>query len=89
MATERAIRLINKLGLHVRPAAKIAETASKYKSEITVLKDSQQVNAKSIIELLTLAAPYGSLLTVRAEGEDSEAAVAAIQQVIDAKFGEE
>lgn len=89
MTVERTVRLINKLGLHVRPAAKIAELASKYKSEIFIIKDTQQVNAKSIIELLTLAAPCGTLLTIQSNGDDAENVIDAIQQLINGKFDEE
>ena len=89
MTVERTVRLVNKLGLHVRPAAKIAELASKYKSEIFIIKDTQQVNAKSIIELLTLAAPCGTLLTIQSSGDDAENVINAIQQLINGKFGEE
>lgn len=89
MTIERTIRLENKLGLHVRPAAQLAELASKYKSEILIIKDSQQANAKSIIELLTLAASGGTLLTIKADGEDAEKAVEVIQQLINSKFNEE
>ena len=89
MTVEKTVRLINKLGLHVRPSAKIAELASKYKSEVFLIKDTQQANAKSIIELLTLAAPYGTVLTIKATGDDSENVIEALQQLINGKFGED
>lgn len=89
MTAERTVTLINKLGLHVRPAAKIAEIASKYQSEVTINKDAQQANAKSIMELLTLGAPCGTSLVIRANGPDEEISVREIEQIITAKFGEE
>jgi len=89
MPVERTVRLTNKFGLHIRPAAKIVDLALKCKSEIFILKDTQQANAKSIIELATLAAPYGTLLSIRSDGADAEGVVAAIEQLINSKFGEE
>lgn len=89
MTVERTVRLSNRLGLHVRPAAKIAELASKCNSEIFLIKDTQQANAKSIIELLTLAAPCGTLLTIKSTGDDSGNVIEAIQQLINDKFGED
>lgn len=89
MAVERIVRLENKLGLHVRPSAQLAELATKYNSAITIIKEAHQANAKSIMDLLTLAATGGSSITIKAEGEDAESAVEAIQQLINSKFGEE
>jgi phosphocarrier protein len=89
MAVERIIRLENKLGLHVRPSAQLAELASKYKSEIIIFKESQQANAKSIMDLLTLAATGGTSLTIKANGEDADAAIDAIEKLITTRFGEE
>lgn len=86
---EKHIKILNKLGLHVRPAVAFAETASKFKSNITVSKDSQTVNAKSGIELLTLAAMEGTDLTIKADGEDAESAINSLLHLIDTKFGEE
>lgn len=83
------IRLSNKLGLHVRPAAQLAEIASKYKSEITIIQDDKSVNAKSIIELLTLGASEGTIVTIRADGKDANSALVEIKQLIENKFSEE
>ena len=89
MLEERNIRITNKLGLHVRPAAQLAELANKYQSQIAINIDKRSVNAKSIIELLTLGATEGTMLTFRAEGEDAAAALDSIQQLIENKFDEE
>lgn len=77
------------MGLHVRPAAQLAEVAGKYGSQITIVQNNKNVNAKSIIELLTLGANHGTVLTFRAEGEDAMKALDEIQQLIENKFGEE
>ncbi|TET81810.1 HPr family phosphocarrier protein, partial [candidate division TA06 bacterium] len=68
--TERKVKIINKLGLHARPAAMLVKTAGKYKSEVTLSKDDMEVNAKSIMGVMMLAAEKGSIVTIRAEGED-------------------
>jgi phosphocarrier protein HPr len=89
MVSEREVTILNTLGLHVRPSAEFAGTAAKFKSRVIVLKDGQVVNAKSSIDLLTLAAVAGTRLTLRAEGDDAVQAVEALSRLIDAKFGEE
>ena len=89
MIAERQITVQNTLGLHVRPSAELASTAAKFQSRISVIKDGQTVNAKSSIDLLTLAAVAGSQLTLRAEGEDAPQALAALATLIESKFGEE
>lgn len=89
MIAEKQVTILNTLGLHVRPSAAIAGTASKFKCAVTVIKDGQTVNAKSSIDLLTLAAVAGTQLTLRADGEDAAEAVEAVAQLISRKFGEE
>jgi len=89
MVAERQVMILNQLGLHVRPSAEFAGTASKFKSRVSVLKDGQTVNAKSSIDLLTLAAVAGTRLTLRAEGDDADQALDALSKLIDSKFGEE
>ena len=89
MVAERLVTIQNTLGLHVRPSAEFAGTASKFKSRVSVLKDGQTVNAKSSIDLLTLAAVAGTRLMLRAEGEDADQAVEALSKLIDSKFGED
>ena len=89
MVAERLVTIQNTLGLHVRPSAEFAGTASKFKSRVSVLKDGQTVNAKSSIDLLTLAAVSGTRLMLRAEGDDADQAVEALSKLIDSKFGED
>lgn len=89
MIAERTVTILNMLGLHVRPSAEFAGTASKYLSRVSVIKDGQAVNAKSSIDLLTLAAVAGTQLTLRAEGDDAQQAVDALVGLIEKKFGEE
>lgn len=81
--------IINKLGLHARAAAKLVNTASGFKSKILLLVDSQQVNAKSIMGIMMLAAARGTELTLRVEGDDEDKAMSAITALIDDRFGEE
>jgi phosphocarrier protein HPr len=88
MMTERSVQIVNKNGLHARPAAEIVKTASKFESEITMVRDDLEVNGKSIMGVMMLAAEYGSTLLVRASGPDAEQAVDAIVQLVAAKFGE-
>jgi phosphocarrier protein HPr len=76
------------VGLHARPAAVFVQTAKKYSSEITVHKDDRQVNAKSILALLTLGANMGAQITICATGGDEEAAVKALQELVENNFGE-
>ena len=82
------VRIINKLGLHARAAAKVVHTANAYTSEVFIGTGEEEVNAKSILGLLTLAATKGTPLAVRAEGEDEEAAIEAIVQLFESRFGE-
>jgi len=89
MVAERQVTIQNTLGLHVRPSAEFAGTASKFRSRVSVLKDGQTVNAKSSIDLLTLAAVAGTRLTLRAEGDDADQALDALSKLIENKFGEE
>ncbi len=88
MMTERAVQIVNKNGLHARPAAEIVKTASKFKSEIVMVRDDLEVNGKSIMGVMMLAAEFGSTLVVRANGPDAEQAVEAIADLVARKFGE-
>lgn len=85
---ERTVTIVNKNGLHARPAAEIVKLAAKYRSDITVVRDDLEVNGKSIMGVMMLAAECGSTLQVRAEGPDADAALDAIEQLIANKFGE-
>ncbi|UCE17984.1 MAG: HPr family phosphocarrier protein [Gemmatimonadota bacterium] len=86
---EKKVRIQNRLGLHARPAALIVQTAGKFISNITLVKDSLQVNGKSIMGVMMLAAEYGSEIVIRANGSDAEAAVEALEALIQSKFNEE
>lgn len=87
--TQEQVMITNKLGLHARAAAKLVHTASVFESEIYVGTDHEEVNAKSILGILTLAATKGTPLNVRADGSDEAEAVRAIVQLFTDKFGEE
>ncbi len=80
--------VINKLGLHLRAAAELVKTANKFKSQIFIHHGVQNVNAKSLMGLMTLAAAKGTELEFSAEGDDAKEALAAIQQLLANKFGE-
>ncbi len=82
-------RIVNSLGLHLRPARMLANLTNKFESDIFIKKDTEEVNGKSIMGIITLAAPKDSLLKVTAEGPDAQEAVAAIGKLIESKFGEE
>ena len=86
--TRDQVMISNKLGLHARAAAKLVHTASAFEAEIFVGTENEEVNAKSILGILTLAATKGTPLTVRAEGKDEAEAVAAIVELFANKFGE-
>jgi phosphocarrier protein HPr len=85
---EREVKIVNKLGIHARPAAEIVKTAGKFKSSITIIRDDLEVNAKSIMGVMMLAAEYGATVTLRAVGDDADAALDALSAVIANKFGE-
>ncbi|HET9637381.1 MAG TPA: HPr family phosphocarrier protein [Gemmatimonadaceae bacterium] len=85
---EREVRIVNKLGIHARPAAEIVKTAGKFRSSITIVRDDLEVNAKSIMGVMMLAAEFGATIVLRAVGEDAEAALDALSTVIANKFGE-
>jgi phosphocarrier protein HPr len=91
VAEERAEKICvvrNKMGLHARPAALIVQTANRFPCEVLLLKDEQEVNAKSIMGVLMLAAAKGSEIVVRAEGEEAQACVDAIDQLFVKGFNE-
>ncbi|MEO7038658.1 MAG: HPr family phosphocarrier protein [Candidatus Elarobacter sp.] len=85
---ERTVEIVNKNGLHARPAAEIVKLSSKFKSEITIVRDDLEVNGKSIMGVMMLAAEFGSNILVRANGDDAEQALNAIADLVAAKFGE-
>jgi len=81
--------VVNSLGLHARPAAALVQTVLAYKSDVRVSLNGQQVNAKSIMGLLTLAAAQGSTLRVTCSGEDAQDALDAVRALIESGFGED
>lgn len=85
---ERTVQIVNKNGLHARPAAEIVKLAAKFQSEILVIKDDLDVNGKSIMGVMMLAAEHGSSITFRAEGPDAEQALDALATLVQNKFGE-
>jgi len=85
---ERTVTIANKNGLHARPAAEIVKTAAKFKADIHLVRDDLEVNGKSIMGVMMLAAEFGSTLQLRADGPDAEEAVGAIAKLIESKFGE-
>jgi phosphocarrier protein HPr len=85
---EREAKIVNKLGIHARPAAEIVKAAGKFKSNITIVRDDLEVNAKSIMGVMMLAAEHGATITLRATGDDADAALDALSTVIANKFGE-
>ena len=89
MTAERTVQIVNKNGLHARPAAEIVKVASRFQCDITIIRDDLEVNAKSIMGVMMLAAEFGAELVVRANGPDAEAAVAAIAELVADKFGED
>ena len=78
----------HEVGLHARPAALFVTMAKKFKSDISVAKEEREVNAKSILSLLTLGVNQGAEITIKAEGEDEEEAVKALQELVETNFGE-
>jgi phosphocarrier protein HPr len=85
---EHDIEIKNKLGLHARAAAKLVHTAARFRSDIKIRKGDEEVDGKSILGILLLAAGRGTTITVKANGDDEAEAVEAIEKLIDAKFDE-
>jgi phosphocarrier protein HPr len=84
----RTILIRNKLGLHARAAVKFVNTANRFSSDVRILKDESEIDGKSILGILTLAATQGSEIGLRIDGPDEEAAWAALSELIDNRFGE-
>ncbi len=85
---EQEIEIVNKLGLHARAAAKLVSTAGQFTSEVLLSKGHQQINAKSIMGVMMLAASIGSILTLKTSGPDEQQAMNALVELINDKFGE-
>jgi phosphocarrier protein HPr len=88
MTVERSVQILNKNGLHARPAAEIVKAAARFKSDITISREDIEVNGKSIMGVMMLAAECGSSILLRATGPDATEAVAAIESLVQGKFGE-
>ncbi|MBI2432847.1 MAG: HPr family phosphocarrier protein [Candidatus Hydrogenedentes bacterium] len=83
------ISVVNKLGIHARPAAALVQTVLPFQSDVYISFNGNRVNAKSIMGLLTLAATYGSRLTITCKGDDAEDALKAVKALFASGFGEE
>jgi phosphocarrier protein len=88
MKISEKMPIINKLGLHLRAAAELVKVANKFKSQISIHHGIQNVNAKSLMGLMTLAAAKGTEIEFAAEGEDAKEAIAALRKLLENKFGE-
>jgi phosphocarrier protein len=88
IVVERTVRIVNRLGMHARPAAEFVKLAARFRSHIRVEKEGLEVDGKSIMGVLMLAAEQGSELIIRAEGSDAESALAALVELVDGGFHE-
>ncbi|MCC7129490.1 MAG: hypothetical protein B6D39_07155 [Anaerolineae bacterium UTCFX2] len=86
---EMTLTIHHKSGLHARPAAMFVQTANKYQSVIKVKHGEREVNAKSIMGILTLGASQGAVVTVRAEGDDADLALSGLRELVENNFGEQ
>jgi len=86
---ERTVTIVNKHGLHARPAAEFVKLAGKFRADIFVRKDDLEVNGKSIMGMMMLAAECGTAITIRASGVDATAAVDSLAELIAQRFGED
>ena len=85
---EASVVLTNKMGLHARPSTQIATAAGRYASDIYIAKDGLTVDAKSVLELLMLAAECGSELHISADGDDASDAIKSVVELVESRFGE-
>jgi phosphocarrier protein HPr len=86
---EKEIAIVNRLGLHARPAAMFVRIASRYRAEVWVAKESEEVNGKSIMGLMMLAAGQGSKLRIRCVGPDAAKALQELEELINSRFNED
>lgn len=86
---EKILTVKNRAGIHARPAAIIAQTSNKFESEISLIKDDAEVNAKSIMGVIAMGAGYNTQLTLKIEGPDESEAAAVIEELFESKFEEE
>jgi phosphocarrier protein HPr len=85
----KSLEIKNRLGLHARAAAQLVQVASQFDAEVSIMKDGQAVNGKSILGLMMLAAAQGSSIEVSVSGPQAAEAMAAVERLIDQKFHEE
>ena len=85
---ERSVQIVNKHGLHARPAAEMVKAASRFKSDITISRDDLEVNGKSIMGVMMLAAEHGATITLRASGPDADDALESLASLVASRFGE-
>lgn len=85
---ETTLKIPNRLGLHARAAAQLVQTANRFKSEVLVRKEDLEVNGKSIMGILMLAAPQGSRISLSVQGEDEQEAIKALTELVNDGFGE-
>jgi len=86
---EATVKVLNKVGLHARPAVVFVKTARKFKSKVEICKEEECVDAKTLLKVLSLDVLYGDVITIKAEGEDAEEAVKTLVELVESKFGEE
>ncbi|ADC70891.1 MULTISPECIES: HPr family phosphocarrier protein [Thioalkalivibrio] len=86
---QREVPIVNRLGMHARAAAKFVSLASQYASDVTVSRNAQEVNGKSIMGVMMLAAAQGSEVTITTDGEDAEEALDALTELVANRFGED
>ncbi len=86
---EQKVTIKNSLGLHARPSAQFVKIASKFKSDVYLSKNDREVNGKSIMGVMTLAAEMGSVLTIKVDGHDEKKAIEALVNLVNSKFYEE
>ena len=89
MTLESEFTIVNKNGMHARPAAQFVKQASQFKCEILVEKDDEQVNGKSIMGVLLLVAAQGTEITIHCDGSDAKLCLQALTELVDDKFGED
>ena len=85
----KELTIRNKLGLHARAAAKIVQTSNQFQSNIRIIKNGREADAKSMLDILTLSCPRGTRIELLAEGKDAAEALTALAVLFDNKFGEE
>jgi phosphocarrier protein HPr len=88
MNVEQSVQIRNKNGLHARPAAEMVKAAARFKSDITISREDIEVNGKSIMGVMMLAAEFGSTIHLRANGPDAQEAVSALATLVENRFGE-